>query len=929
MVWRLEERAGFMKFSVQLLAALFFACMAPAFPAAAQTVTTLSTGYGAPQYVTVNGDKTVFVTDTTYALSALFLVNGAYTTTPMSLTSTGGFSNPEGVAVDQGGDILAVTNYNAQNIGIWEFRPPDYANIYAQSLSVSSSNVQGAAFDSHGDFFFANNSSSVLEIPAPSHASAGSIVTGQSGIDHSTGIAFDSNDNLFVANQRSGAGQIVELTAASGYATLNTITSGNFQQPVGVALDSRGNLYVTDSAHNTLTELLAPNYTTAAVIDSTHFSGPMGVAIDGDDNIFVVDTGHNALKEIPAQPAVTGIAPVAGPVAGGTTVTITGVHLTGATAVAFGGSAAASFNVVSDSQVTATAPAGSGTVDVRVTTPNGTSIAVPADKYTYTSRPSVSGLNPSSGPTAGGNTVTINGSNLGSATGVTFGGIAASNIAIVNAGRITATTPAGSAGPVDVTVTTPGGTSPTGLSDQYTYIAAPTVSAVSPNSGPTTGGTNVTIIGTSFTGASGVRFGGAAATNVTVVSATSITATSPAGSAGIVDVTVTTADGTSATEAADGFTYLAFTLSAGVSGSGTVTSTPSGISCGSTCSASFGSGTQVTLNETPGNGWVFGGWSGACSGAGSCVVTMNASESVTASFLIAQGGLTRTFVSSSGADTNPCTVAAPCASFAHAFTLTQPNGIIAALDPGKYGPLTITYPVTINGNGWAAITAPASGAGITINADIGNVILTGLEVDGGDAAYNGIVFNSGASLTVSNCIVKDFISANSTTGNGIMIGPTSGTVDFTIVHTVTLNNASAGIHYLPASGSAAATGAIDHVIASNNAIGMAVDLSAASGGSAAVTISNSIANNNTSDGIVTASAMATVTVTADRDEISSNGTGVGVGANTTVLLSRSMIANNSTYGISNAGTADSSEDNRIYGNGNNVHGTALTSVSQQ
>jgi hypothetical protein len=309
---------------------------------------------------------------------------------------------------------------------------------------------------------------------------------------------------------------------------------------------------------------------------------------------------------------------------------------------------------------------------------------------------------------------------------------------------------------------------------------------------------------------------------------------------------------------------------------------------------------------------------------------MSAAESVTATFALAQG-LTRTFVSSSGVDSNPCTVTAPCASFAHAFTLTQPTGIIAALDPGKYGPLTITYPVTVNGNGWAAITGTAQGNGITINADVGNVILTGLEVDGAGAAYNGIVFNSGASLTVSNCIVKDFISNNSVTGNGIMIAPTTGTLDFTIVNTVALNNASAGIHYLPASGSATATGAIDHVTAANNAIGMAVDLSAASAGSAAVTISNSVANNNTGDGVVTASAAGTVTVTADRDEISSNGTGVAVGTNTTVLFSRSVIAKNSTYGISNAGTASTSQDNRISGNGNGnvVNGTALTSVAQQ
>ncbi len=63
------------------------------------------------------------------------------------------------------------------------------------------------------------------------------------------------------------------------------------------------------------------------------------------------------------------------------------------------------------------------------------------------------------------------------------------------------------------------------------------------------------------------------------------------------------------------------------------------------------------------------------------------------------GTLTRSFVSSSGVDSNPCTITQPCASFAHAYTMVWANGIIAALDPGKYGPLTITGPVTVNGNG--------------------------------------------------------------------------------------------------------------------------------------------------------------------------------------------------------------------------------------
>ena len=85
--------------------------------------------------------------------------------------------------------------------------------------------------------------------------------------------------------------------------------------------------------------------------------------------------------------------------------------------------------------------------------------------------------------------------------------------------------------------------------------------------------------------------------------------------------------------------------------------------------------------------------------------------------------LTRTFVSSTGVDTNPCTIAQSCATFLAAYNAVQPDGIIAALDPGKYGPLTITGPITINGNGWAAITGPSGGNAITINASSGDVKL--------------------------------------------------------------------------------------------------------------------------------------------------------------------------------------------------------------
>ena len=87
------------------------------------------------------------------------------------------------------------------------------------------------------------------------------------------------------------------------------------------------------------------------------------------------------------------------------------------------------------------------------------------------------------------------------------------------------------------------------------------------------------------------------------------------------------------------------TLTVAVAGNGTVTSNTGGINCPGTCSASFNPGTVVTLTESPATGNYFSGWSGACSGTGTCSVTMNAAEGVTATFNAQQ--ITTTTVSSS------------------------------------------------------------------------------------------------------------------------------------------------------------------------------------------------------------------------------------------------------------------------------------------
>jgi alpha-tubulin suppressor-like RCC1 family protein len=236
----------------------------------------------------------------------------------------------------------------------------------------------------------------------------------------------------------------------------------------------------------------------------------------------------------PPVPDVFSVAPNQGPESGGTSVTITGVHFTQATAVDFG-SSSASFTVDSDSSITAVSPPGIGTVDVTVTTPEGTTPTSSTDRFSY-GVPTVIKISPRDGPLAGGTAVTITGANFTKATAVTFGSIGASSFTVKSPTEITAITPpAATVGFVYVIVTTPGGTNGPSPQDVFNYV--PTVTSVSPNSGPTAGGTSVTVSGTGFEGDFiKFSFGSAYATAVNCTSTTTCTMHAPAHEAGTVNV---------------------------------------------------------------------------------------------------------------------------------------------------------------------------------------------------------------------------------------------------------------------------------------------------------------------------------------------------------------------------------------------------------
>jgi alpha-tubulin suppressor-like RCC1 family protein/sugar lactone lactonase YvrE len=308
-------------------------------------------------------------------------------------------------------------------------------------------------------------------------------------------------------------------------------------------------------------------------------SSDVPVAVSGVSGATAVGAGGDfslAISPPPLPyPRVEEVQPKYGPPAGGTSVTITGANLSGATEVRFG-SSRASFEVVSEREIEATSPPGTGTVDVVVTTDGGEleSFKTAADRFTYSAVPEVTYVEPDIGRSSGGASVRITGEHFGGATAVKFGSVEAESFKVESENTITAVAPPYNGGENDmvrVSVTTPGGTSKTyqnGIEeheDEFYY--GPAVTSVEPSGGPAAGGTSVTIKGVRFDETipcpypsecivvhpvRKVMFGSKEATSFTR-EGNVITAVAPAG-VGTVDVSVETFT-TSPSIPADHFNY--------------------------------------------------------------------------------------------------------------------------------------------------------------------------------------------------------------------------------------------------------------------------------------------------------------------------------------------------------------------------------------
>ena len=325
-----------------------------------------------------------------------------------------------------------------------------------------------------------------------------------------------------------------------------TITGSNFQSGATVNFDN-----------SEATSVVFESSTSLAAVTPAHSPGTTDITVRNPDG--QSRTLSNSFTFANPSPTITSINPDSGNTGGSTSVIITGSNFQNGATVDFGSSAATSVIVISSTSLTAITPASSaGVVDITVTNPDNQTDTL-SNSFTFIdASPTVTSINPYSGPEAGGTDVTITGSNFQDGATVDFGNSTARDVVFVSSASLTAVTPAHSPGIVSVTVRNPDGLTDT-LSTSFAFVAPappPVITSISPNSGTESGGTVVIITGSAFQSGATVRFANSPSTGVIFVSDTILTAITPAHGAVTVDIIIRNPDGNTDT-LSDAFTFIA------------------------------------------------------------------------------------------------------------------------------------------------------------------------------------------------------------------------------------------------------------------------------------------------------------------------------------------------------------------------------------
>lgn len=309
------------------------------------------------------------------------------------------------------------------------------------------------------------------------------------GTKAATGVHVSSSTTA-TAIAPSGSG-VVHVTATSSKGTSTTSTADEYGYGSGPLVYSISTTTVGAAGGTTVT-VTGKGFTTASTVKvgtatatRTYVSTTsLKVKIPAGTGVahIVVSNGSVHSPSIPkdevtyVRPAVTALSLNHGPTSGGQRITVTGSRFTGATKVLFGTKTGTTLTVASSTSLSVTAPAGTSVVDVEVVTAEGTSLVATADKYTYTTAPIVSTLSRKILRAGGGDTVTVTGWNLSTATDIAFGTVKVP----VDAATATTATAQAPRGTGVVTVTafagTTASTSPTiqqavysDIDDRYSY----------------------------------------------------------------------------------------------------------------------------------------------------------------------------------------------------------------------------------------------------------------------------------------------------------------------------------------------------------------------------------------------------------------------------------------------------------------------------
>jgi DNA-binding beta-propeller fold protein YncE len=655
------------------------------------------------QAIAVDSFGNVYVSESNNNRIQKFDNNGGFLATWGATGSENGqFNYPLGIAIDSAGDIYVS---DANNNRVQKFTP---AGLFITKWSPASggSSPNGIAINPQGVVYI---NALQLQKFTSSGVFLGAIATSgnSAGVFKSPqGIAVDPSGNFYVAD--SSNHRIQKFNSAGAFVTTwGTFGSSNgkFSFPNCITADQAGNLYVVDSGNNRVQKFSS---TGTYLISwggygsgNGQFKSPYGIAVSPTGDIYVAESGNNRVQKFDAN---------------GTFISSWGT--TGSAAGQFNGPQGIAVDSLGNVYVVDSTNSRIQKFDA-----NGTFIVA------WGSAGAAAGqfVGPRSISVGPADNVYVADTYNNRLQQFTSAGAYVTSLGNIGSGIGQFMYPEG----IDIDAA------------GFVYVADTNnhrIQKFIPSSAPNTPGAPTGVTAAAGNGQATVAFtapatnGGSAITTYTVTSTpdnlTASGTASPLTITGLTNgtpytftVTATNGNGTGPASNASnsivpGFTTYALALT--VNGTGTIHSTPApDINCTGSCNQSFDSGTLVNLTASPGSGHTFSGWSGACSGSGSCNVTMSQARSVTATFAYALPGAPTGVTATAGTGQATVTFTAPASNGGSpitSYTVTSSPGNISV--SGGSSPITISgltngtaYTFTVvatNANGSGTASGPSN-----------------------------------------------------------------------------------------------------------------------------------------------------------------------------------------------------------------------------